>query len=104
MAVNKLDRVRRLLLRAVDLVSDDDGAANRESSTASSSSSSFRASLSATAPLDGQSTLRLRRESVQVPSRENRATQVREEQHGCSGLTQKREESERQPQQRQAQQ
>ena len=37
MAANKLDRARRLLLRAVDLVSDDDAATNRESSTASSS-------------------------------------------------------------------
>ena len=32
MAANKLDRARRLLLRTVDLVSDDDAATNRESS------------------------------------------------------------------------
>ena len=87
MAANKLDRARRLLLRAVDLVSDDDAATNRESSTASSSSSSSsRAPLSATTPLDGQSTLRLRRESGQVSSRENRATQVREEQQRMFGF------------------
>ena len=87
MVANKLDCARRLLLRAVDLVSDDDAATNRESSTASSSSSSSsRASLSATAPLDGQSTLWLRRESGQVPSRENRATQVREEQQRLFGF------------------
>ena len=42
--------------------------------------------LSATAPLDGQSTLRLRRESGQVPSRENSATQVREEQQRLFGF------------------
>ena len=36
---NKLDRTRRLLLRAVDLVSDDDAGSNRELSTASLSSS-----------------------------------------------------------------
>ena len=79
---NKLDRARRLLLRAVDLVSDDDAGSNRELSTASLSSS--RASSSATVPLGGQATARLRRESGQVP--ENRATQVKKEQQRLFGF------------------
>ena len=81
---NKLDRARRLLLRAVDLVSDDDAGSNRELSTASLSSS--RASSSATVPLGGQATARLRRESGQIPSRENRATQVKKEQQRLFGF------------------
>jgi len=96
---NKLDRARRLLLRAVDLVSDDDAGSNRELSTASLSPS--RASSSATVPLGGQGCEESR---VKYPHVKTVLQKSRRSSNGCSGLIEEREESERQPQLRQVQQ
>ena len=97
---NKLDRARRLLLRAVDLVSDDDAG-----SIANCPPQVCRR--------PGHHRVQLYRWAVklQLGCEESRAKYLktvlhksRRSSNGCSGLIQEREESERQPQLSQAQQ